>query len=231
MDKPGPWDSHWERHVPGKGERWLIRERQKLIDECHALAALPGDKRPSVVVEMGSGAGHNLSGLSQGVLAVGIDRSPAALRLYSKLYPEGRARMCMADIRDLPFPDHSIDLAYSAGVLEHFSESEKKDVLRELHRVLRPHGVLLITVPGRLSLWRFWRLLRRIDFGYEEYHSQASLRSILSNNRFHVLRSGGLDPLSLNSFLTRFLGVALPFPGLPGSLNTEVYAVARTSSH
>lgn len=46
-----------------------------------------------------------------------------------------------------PFKDASFDRIYCSHVLEHFSYQDLKVVLREIHRILRPNGEFLISVP------------------------------------------------------------------------------------
>lgn len=46
------------------------------------------------------------------------------------------------------FEDNSTDLVYACHVLEHFKRQEVERVLREWFRVLRPGGILRISVPG-----------------------------------------------------------------------------------
>lgn len=53
----------------------------------------------------------------------------------------------VADIRDLPFPGASFDLLLCNHVLEHIVEDDR--AIAELHRVLRPGGTALVTVPVR----------------------------------------------------------------------------------
>jgi predicted SAM-dependent methyltransferase len=54
----------------------------------------------------------------------------------------------VADVRALPFIETgTIDLIYASHVLEHFGRREHLEVLREWHRVLKPGGVLRLSVP------------------------------------------------------------------------------------
>lgn len=46
------------------------------------------------------------------------------------------------------FENNSTDLIYACHILEHFKRTEIKNVLREWFRVLKPGGVLRISVPG-----------------------------------------------------------------------------------
>lgn len=45
------------------------------------------------------------------------------------------------------FSDDSVDLIYACHVLEHFGRHEYLDVLVEWHRVLKPGGILRLSVP------------------------------------------------------------------------------------
>jgi predicted SAM-dependent methyltransferase len=53
----------------------------------------------------------------------------------------------VADIRSLPFTDGTADLIYACHVLEHLGRFEFADALKEWFRVLRPNGVLRLSVP------------------------------------------------------------------------------------
>ena len=54
----------------------------------------------------------------------------------------------VADVRNLDFvTTESVDLIYACHILEHFGRYEYRDVLREWFRVLKPSGVLRLSVP------------------------------------------------------------------------------------
>ena len=53
-----------------------------------------------------------------------------------------------ADLRTgIPLPDEYADAVYHSHVLEHFSREDAKSFLQECHRILKPGGVLRISVP------------------------------------------------------------------------------------
>jgi SAM-dependent methyltransferase len=89
--------------------------------------------------------------LRSGVELVGVDLAGRDI--------EGMERV-EADVRDLPLPDASVDQALLVSTLEHVgadnsgygleaeeAPASRGDALRELGRVLRPRGRLLVTVP------------------------------------------------------------------------------------
>jgi len=52
------------------------------------------------------------------------------------------------DVRKLDYSDNSVDMIYSAHVLEHFSQKEALPVLKEWYRVLKPGSTAVIVVPN-----------------------------------------------------------------------------------
>jgi SAM-dependent methyltransferase len=104
----------------------------------------------------------------------------------------------VADLNELPLEDGSFDFVLCTEVLEHVADPAR--VLGELHRVLRPGGGLLLSVPfvGELhedpdDHLRFTRyglegLLARAGFAAVEVEPLTGYYATLA----HVLRHGGL---------------------------------------
>jgi SAM-dependent methyltransferase len=79
--------------------------------------------------------------------ATGIDVSPAVVAAASGRYPRLHAEI--ADVRALPFPAETFDAVVSNSTLDHFALSSDIDAaLRELYRVLRPRGTLIVTLDN-----------------------------------------------------------------------------------
>jgi SAM-dependent methyltransferase len=78
---------------------------------------------------------------------VAIDASPAAVAAAQRRHPELDARV--ADVRVLPFEGGSFDAVVSTSTLDHFAARPDIDTaLRELHRVLAPGGLAVVTLDN-----------------------------------------------------------------------------------
>jgi SAM-dependent methyltransferase len=78
---------------------------------------------------------------------VAVDASPAAVEAARRRPPKLDARV--ADVRALPFDDGSFDVAVSTSTLDHFQARADIDAaLRELHRVLAPGGLAVVTLDN-----------------------------------------------------------------------------------
>lgn len=51
-------------------------------------------------------------------------------------------------LKGLPFADNSFDLVYHSHVLEHFSQKDGTQLIRECYRVLKPGATIRIAVPN-----------------------------------------------------------------------------------
>lgn len=118
----------------------------------------------SDVLELGVGQGTHAQLLSPRCKSyTGVDLTAAAtemtarrLRLFG--LPGAVARM---DAEALAFGDESFDFVWSWGVLHHIADTSH--ALREIHRVLRPHGECTLMVYYR-SWWSYYLcgLLRQL---------------------------------------------------------------------
>jgi SAM-dependent methyltransferase len=59
----------------------------------------------------------------------------------------GRVHSELQDGRALTYPDASFDAAFSVSVLEHIPDQGDSDAIRELIRVVKPGGLVVVTVP------------------------------------------------------------------------------------
>ena len=128
---------HWW-HV---GRRRIIEAFVKQI--CDQIT----DHRPQIL-DVGCGTGANLTMLSRYGQAEGVDISPDALAFCRE---RGLEHLKLGAAEALPYEDSHFDLVTALDVVEHMDDDLAG--LREMHRVLRPRGHVLLFVPTFMWLW------------------------------------------------------------------------------
>ncbi|HEY5657313.1 MAG TPA: class I SAM-dependent methyltransferase [Myxococcota bacterium] len=191
-----------EAHV--EREHWWFRGRRRLVGGLIRALGIPPTAQ---ALDVGCGTGSNLRLLVDlGFEDVtGLDRSEEAVRWCRE---KGLPPVELGDICDLPFPEDHFDLVLAADVLEHVDEPAT--AVAELHRVLRPGGTLIATVPAFESLWGLQDDVSHHKRRYRRDELVAQLRAA----GFAVTRSFYFNfllfaPIWLARQLIRWLGIEL----------------------
>jgi SAM-dependent methyltransferase len=123
---------------------WWYRGRRRVLQAVIDGLPLPA---PARILDAGCGSGRTLDDLTAYGTAVGVDLSPAAVAAAERRGHYVRA----GSVEALPFLDDAFDLVTCLDVVEHTPDDRL--TLRELRRVTRPGGHLIVTVPAYPALW------------------------------------------------------------------------------
>src|SRR5262245_55002769 len=165
---------------------WWYRARRALVGELLAGRLAPGAR----VIDVGCGTGDNLRALDElaGRTVAGVELSPYAVR-HAPPSAAGDGRVGVSRAEHLPFRTASADLITCMDVIELLDDDA---ALAEYHRVVRPGGLVLLTVPAYPWLW--------------SHHDDwaAHLRRYTRRTLVDAVVRAGLHPLRttyFNSFL------------------------------
>jgi len=130
----------------GADERhWWYRGRRRVIRA--ELGRLPLPARADIL-DAGCGSGRTMQELAGYGAVQGVELSESAVEVARA---RGVGEVVIGRLEELPWPEESFDLITCLDVIEHTPDD--RVTLRELHRVTRPGGVLLVTVPAYQALW------------------------------------------------------------------------------
>lgn len=162
------------------------------------------------VLDLGCGRGEIVvqCGL-RGVLAVGIDYSDIGLRLAQQAVVRAESQapgdwacpqLSLGNAKKLPFSEDAFDRVVMSDIVEHLYPDELETTLREVLRVLKPGGELLVhTMP---NLWYY-------RYGYPLFRFVQRLQGTLlpadprERFRFSHVHVNEQTPCALNEMLSR----------------------------
>lgn len=179
---------------------WWYRALHRLIFQT-LESELP-DWRAKTILDAGCGTGAILERLGNADKNIGVDLAPEAISFCQK---RGLRNAQQGDVMALPFPENSFDAVICSSVIYHEWVKDVGAALHELHRVLRPGGLLLLNVPA----FRFLHSAHDEAVMTARRFRKNEIRSLLTESGFVVKRltfwTTLLFPLAL---LARTLGAS-----------------------
>jgi SAM-dependent methyltransferase len=174
---------------------WRSRGEERM--RFHKAARLARVPAGAAVLDIGARDGGLRAFLPPGVRYQGIDIAPEFAR------PD----VLIQDIsKGIPFPDGAFEFAFCIEVLEHVPNPY--GTLGEIHRVLKPGGVLVLSVPNPYHFKEIvWNLLRIPDRqGHIYGWTRQTMTRLGEMNGFRLERFGGTylhPPIPIFALLAR----------------------------
>jgi SAM-dependent methyltransferase len=131
--------------LANEDRHWWYRGRRRIVrDELSRLGVEPGSR----VLDAGCGSGRLLDALTAYGEVSGLDMNPDSVEIARG---RGHEDVQQGPVETLPWGSSTFDLVTCLDVVEHTADD--RVTMRELGRVTKPGGLLLITVPALQALW------------------------------------------------------------------------------
>jgi len=130
-------DTHW----------WYVGRRRIIRSLVEKICGTLNNPNPRIL-DVGCGTGANLKMLADYGTAEGVDISSQAVDFCRE---RGLDSVKLGAIEQLPYENNSFELVTALDVIEHLDDDVAG--LREIRRVLRPDGRVLLFVPAFMFLW------------------------------------------------------------------------------
>jgi SAM-dependent methyltransferase len=164
---------------------WWYRGRRQIIHAELDRLALP---EPARVLDAGCGSGRTLQELVRYGAVEGIELNEDAAKMAGQ---RGDGEVKVGRLEDLPWAQDTFDLIVCLDVIEHTPDDGL--TLRELRRVCKPGGWLLVTVPAYPALWSAHD---EANHHYRRYTRRSLRRAALSSG-WQVTRMTSFNSLLL----------------------------------
>jgi len=158
--------THW--YYAGKRElvrTWLHRVRR------------PGSS--DLLLDCGAGTGIFAKEMESECRVMVLDDHEEALRLLRARFRPDQILSLAGD--QVPLPDGSLEFVTALDVLEHVPDDSA--VVRGFHRLLKPGGIAVVTVPASMALWSDWDVVLH----HFRRYARPQLRALFPEREWEVL--------------------------------------------
>lgn len=144
------WDERVRTHGAVK-EAIRNSSKESLTLEFRLWLEIAGNPNDKTILDAGCGYGRLINEFSRYTeKIIGIDISGEMLKEAKKYLGNG-FELHKGSITKLPFEAQKFDIVVCDRVLMHLKELDMKTALLEFNRVLKPNGIILFSVPHKLS--------------------------------------------------------------------------------
>ncbi|MBF0205962.1 MAG: class I SAM-dependent methyltransferase [Oligoflexia bacterium] len=161
-------------------------------------------ERANNLLDVGCGPGAFLQILAsqrKDMTAIGVDIAPLQIEFAQKVVSVqffGRVNFKCMNVDQLEFPEKSFDVVTCLEVIEHIHPEKVLKMLKNIKKILKTGGIIIITTPNYNS---FWPLIERIveKISHVQYQKQHINRYTTSKLK-DVVKTVGMEISEMKTF-------------------------------
>lgn len=176
-------DKHW----------WHQAKRDRVMSLIQQLCK----RKKPVIADIGCGTGKNVETFNSIGTAWGVDPSKDAITFCKK---RKLKNLKLGTIEKTGFKDSSLDIVTILDVLEHIDDENR--AIKELKRILKKDGMLVLTVPAFSWLWSQWDVVLH----HKRRYTTQEVTALLEKHGFVIKKISYMYPwLVIPALLVRFI--------------------------
>lgn len=145
----------WNKIYKNKAENYTYYDLNEAHEDLGNIIDIFKKEKIKRVLDLGCGIGRNLIPLAKhGFIVDGIDYAPEAIKQTKSILKKEKLKATLIEgniYKTLPYKNESFDGLISVQVIQHANENNLVRAIKEIYRVLKPGGIIFVTVCGRIS--------------------------------------------------------------------------------
>ena len=158
-------------------EHWYYAGKRELVREW--IGRTGALQRDSLLLDCGAGTGIFAETMRGDCRVRVLDDHAESLVILRRRF--SAEEIIEGSATKIPLPPASCDVATALDVLEHIPDDQ--GTVNEMHRVLRPGGCAVVTVPAMMSLWSDWDEVLH----HQRRYKADELRALFAPGQWEIL--------------------------------------------
>ena len=149
-------------------------------------------QKGSKILDVATGTGQQAFAFAKkGYEVIGIDLSEAMLNVAKKKNKYRNVKFEVADATNLPFDDNIFDISSISFALHDMPLSIREKVLKEMVRVTKPEGIIVIAdynLPkNKIGKFLIYHFVALFEAEYYKNFINSDLEALLNKNRIKII--------------------------------------------
>lgn len=142
--------AEYENIAAVEADHWYYAGKRQMVREWISRVRPPSAE--DQLLDCGAGTGRFAAEMAAACRVLVLDDHEESLRLLRQRFRPEQVLSLAGD--QVPLPDGSLEYVTALDVLEHVPDDAA--VVRGFHRLLKPGGLAVVTVPAGMELWSDW---------------------------------------------------------------------------
>ena len=158
-------------------EHWYYAGKRRFVRDWIMRVRPP--RASDTLLDCGAGTGFFAKGMEAHCQVLALDDHAEALRILRTRFRPEQILSLAGD--QVPLPNGSLEYVTALDVLEHVPDDTA--VVKGFHRLLKPGGLAVVTVPASMALWSDWDVTLH---HFRRYH-RAQLRALFPDAEWEIV--------------------------------------------